>query len=52
MYAPVVCRFRTYGVSLSPVSRHYQESLLANPAMQIWLKAAEIEDSHIDLFEK
>ena len=52
MYAPIASRFRTYGVTLSGISRHYQEALLANPAMQQWLAAASKEDSHLELFEK
>ena len=40
MYAPVVLRFRTYGVQLNPVSREYADAMLALPALQEWVAAA------------
>lgn len=40
MFAPVVLRFRTYGVSLSPVAQGYADAMIAHPAMQAWLDAA------------
>ena len=36
MYAPVVTRFRSYGVELDPVCQAYCEAVLALPAMQEW----------------
>lgn len=46
MYAPVVSRFRTYGVALDPVCEAYKRAVWALPAMQEWLAAArrEIEE--------
>jgi len=43
MYAPVVTRFRTYGIALEPVCRDYAAAMLAHPAMQEWCAAAEKE---------
>lgn len=43
MFAPVVTRFITYDVQLDSVSRAYAETILALPAMQEWMKAAEAE---------
>ena len=43
MFAPVVTRFVTYDVQLDSVSRAYAERILALPAMQEWMKAADKE---------
>jgi glutathione S-transferase len=43
MYAPVVSRFRTYGVDLPPIVQAYAGRVWALPAMQTWLKASEQE---------
>lgn len=43
MYAPVVTRFKTYGVALDPVCAAYSEAVLALPAMQEWYAAAQRE---------
>ncbi|MBT3305079.1 MAG: glutathione S-transferase family protein [Alphaproteobacteria bacterium] len=40
MFAPVVTRFQTYGVDLSPVCRAYCEAVRATPAMQEWTAGA------------
>ncbi len=40
MYAPVVTRFVTYGVELSPIARAYVESITALPAMRDWAAEA------------
>ena len=36
MYAPVVSRFRTYGVPLGPEAQAYADAVFALPAMQEW----------------
>lgn len=51
MYAPVMLRFRTYGVSLDPICQAYANALLALPALQEWLDAAQAEPETIDAFE-
>jgi len=43
MYAPVVSRFRTYGVVLPPAVQAYADRIWALPAMQNWLKGSEAE---------
>ena len=43
MYAPVVTRFRTYGVKLDEVSAAYAEAVWSLPAMQEWIEAARKE---------
>jgi glutathione S-transferase len=49
MYAPVVLRFRTYAVEVR--SRAYVEAMLALPAMQEWIAAAEREAESIPQFD-
>ena len=48
MYAPVVLRFRTYGINLPESALVYAHRLLESTAMQEWLVAAETE---IDVIE-
>lgn len=43
MYAPIVLRFRTYGIDVPQSARSYAERVLASKAMQRWLAAAESE---------
>ncbi len=48
MYAPVVMRFRTYGINLPESAYVYAERVLESPAIQEWLTAAETEIEVID----
>ena len=48
-YAPVVTRFATYGVKLSPLLAAYSENVLALPAMQHWIAAAKAEPETLEL---
>lgn len=43
MYAPVATRFRSYGVSMDPVSEAYVNTIYALPAMQEWSAASARE---------
>ncbi|HEY4942678.1 MAG TPA: glutathione S-transferase [Rhizomicrobium sp.] len=43
MYAPVVSRFVTYGVEVSPPVKAYIERIMALPAMRDWGAAAQKE---------
>jgi glutathione S-transferase len=43
MYAPVVTRFKTYGVPVDPVCLAYMHAVLALPAMEEWYGAAASE---------
>lgn len=47
MYAPVVTRFITYDIKVSPAAQVYMESILALPAMKEWIKAAHAEKETI-----
>jgi glutathione S-transferase len=40
MYAPVVSRFHTYGVDVSPAARAYMEAVMGLPAWAEWCAAA------------
>lgn len=51
MYAPVVLRFRTYEVDLPDDCRRYADTMLALPALQEWIAAAERETEVIAKFE-
>jgi glutathione S-transferase len=43
MFAPVVSRFVTYGVEVSPAVRAYMDRVMALPAMAAWGKGAQEE---------
>jgi glutathione S-transferase len=42
-YAPVVSRFKTYGVTLGREAREYCDTMLALPAMKEWVAGARAE---------
>ena len=48
MFAPVVLRFRTYGINLPESAGFYPHRVLESEAMQDWLAAAECEVEVID----
>lgn len=52
MFAPVVLRFRTYGINLPDSACHYPARLLQSEALQNWLAAAESEVEVIKQDEK
>jgi glutathione S-transferase len=43
MYAPVVSRFKTYGIELPEASAAYRDRMLALPGLQEWKTGAEAE---------
>lgn len=45
MFAPVVTRFLSYGVVLSPTAQHYVDAVRAHPLMVEWYEAAAAEPS-------
>lgn len=51
MYAPVVTRFKTYGVELDPVGNAYMQAVLDLPAMKDWYADARDEEWVIDVSE-
>lgn len=52
MFAPVVLRFRTYGIKVPESAGFYPHRVLESEAMQDWLAAAECEVEVIDREEK
>lgn len=52
MYAPVVLRFRTYGINLPDSASAYPKRLLQSEALQDWLVASESETEVIEREEK
>ena len=50
-FAPVVYRFRTYGVDVRGAAAGYLETMLAHPAMKEWEAAALAEDFHVAKYE-
>ena len=48
MYAPVVTRFLTYGITVDPASAAYIASIMALPALQEWIAEAQKEPDDID----
>jgi glutathione S-transferase len=51
MYAPVVTRFRTYGVTLEGEEVAYAQAVWDLPAMRKWAEAARKESWTIDAYE-
>jgi glutathione S-transferase len=51
MYAPVVHRFRTYAIDVSPAVRDYMATMTALPAFQEWTRDALAETRVIEKFE-
>jgi glutathione S-transferase len=50
-YAPVVMRFRTYGVALAPALQAYCERMLAHPAVARWVNEAMLETESTPLHD-
>ena len=51
MYAPVVSRFRTYGVALDGDLKEYADRIWDLPAMKEWREAALAEKEEIEELE-
>jgi glutathione S-transferase len=51
MFAPVVSRFHTYFVEVSPVTRTYMDAMMALPAFRAWQADAEAEPWHIGKYD-
>jgi glutathione S-transferase len=51
IYAPVVTRFRTYGLILDREADGYCDAVMALPAMREWVAAAKAEPMVIDAYE-
>ena len=50
-YAPVVMRFRTYGVWVPPMLQAYMDRVVAHPAVAQWMQEAVEEDARIEKYE-
>ncbi|SBS25692.1 Glutathione S-transferase YfcF [Marinomonas spartinae] len=50
-FAPVIFRFKTYGIELSDAARDYQQTMLAHPAMKSWLEDSVIETDIVEAGE-
>ncbi|HWV62233.1 MAG TPA: glutathione S-transferase family protein [Oxalicibacterium sp.] len=50
-FAPVVMRFRTYGVTLGPALDAYAERIAEHPAVAQWIAGALAETARIDKYE-
>lgn len=51
MYAPVCSRFVTYDVELDARCASYRDAVMALPAMQVWITAAELEPDDLEELE-
>ncbi len=51
MYAPVIHRFRTYDIEVTPPVRAYMDTMLANAAFREWTEGALAETLIIEKFE-
>ncbi|THD56815.1 MAG: glutathione S-transferase family protein [Bradyrhizobium sp.] len=51
MYAPVVHRFRSYAIAVTPKVQRYMDTMMALPAFQEWTSAGLAETLVIDKFE-
>jgi glutathione S-transferase len=51
MYVPVVHRFRTYAIDVTPEVRVYMDAMMALPAFQEWTRAGLAETLVIEKFE-
>lgn len=51
MYAPVMWRIKNYGLFVSDEFETWTQAMLALPAMQEWLQAAQAEDWNIESYD-
>lgn len=51
MFAPVIHRFRTYAIDVTPPAQDYMDTMLANSAFQEWTNGALAESWVIERFE-
>jgi glutathione S-transferase len=52
MFAPVITRFQTYGITLPGFARAYSDAVLGHEWMTDWAAAAEAESWVIERFER
>ena len=51
MYCAVVLRFRTYGIDLSAPSSAYRNTVLSDPPLLEWLRAAHVETLRVEAID-
>lgn len=51
-YAPIVSRFRTYGVEVGGVAARYMDAIWHHPAMLDWVGAANAEEMVVERYER
>lgn len=51
MYAPVIHRFRTYAIEVTPQAREYMDAMMAQPAFREWTEQGLAETLVIERFE-
>ena len=51
MFAPVVYRFHTYAIEVTPDVADYMKTMLAQPAVAEWTRAGLAETIVIEKFE-
>jgi glutathione S-transferase len=52
MFAPVACRFDTYGIAVDDIEQAYVNALLQLPALQAWRQSAQQETEVLSTFER
>jgi glutathione S-transferase len=50
-FAPVVMRFRTYGVWLAPALQAYVDRVAAHPAVALWMRDAIAENDRLEKYD-
>jgi len=50
-FAPVISRFKTYGVAVEGVARDYMDAVWALPAVRDWVEKAHAEGMRVDRYE-
>jgi len=51
-YAPIVSRFRTYGVSPGGIAGEYMDAVWSLPAMQDWAEKARAEKWRVERYDR
>jgi len=51
-FAPVICRFRTYGIEMGGIAGAYMDAVLALAAMRDWVAKAEAEEWKVDRYDR
>ena len=51
-FAPIISRFRTYGVEVTGVAATYMNAVWALPAMCVWVAKAEAEEWKVERYDR